>query len=91
MVKSSSLNEFAVLPTDKPYEGYNGYIGFTPGRTEILKKGSIRKGWNDLDGLPLPCDILVEHDVLIEVRDGTKLYGDIYRPADEKEKVPCIL
>ena len=35
--------------------------------------------------------ILCEQDVAIEVRDGAKLYVDIYRPKNETEKVPAII
>ncbi|ESZ93272.1 CocE/NonD family hydrolase [Sclerotinia borealis F-4128] len=31
---------------------------------------------------PLPCDILFESDVAVELRDGTFIYTDIYRPAN---------
>ncbi|KAG9571020.1 alpha/beta-hydrolase, partial [Aureobasidium melanogenum] len=39
----------------------------------------------------LDSDILVEHDAEIVVRDGARLYVDIYRPADSDEKIPAIL
>lgn len=91
MVKTASPVEISMKAIDKPRVGYNGYTGFHPGKTEILKKGHTNKGWNNLDGKPLKCDILVEHDVAIVCRDGTTLYGDIYRPADQQEKIPCIL
>ena len=61
------------------------YPGFKPGQT-ILKKGTVCKEGH----MPLPSDILFERDVAIEVRDGTILYADIYRPVGE-EKVPAIL
>jgi predicted acyl esterase len=32
-----------------------------------------------------------ERDITIPLRDGTKLYGDVFRPADASEKVPIIL
>lgn len=40
---------------------------------------------------PLSCDILVDHDVAIPVRDGCKLYADIYRPSDTETKSPAII
>ncbi|KAG9857673.1 alpha/beta-hydrolase, partial [Aureobasidium melanogenum] len=39
----------------------------------------------------LDSDILVEHEVEIVVRDGARLYNDIYQPADSDEKIPAIL
>ncbi|MDO4154072.1 MAG: CocE/NonD family hydrolase [Clostridia bacterium] len=61
------------------------YTGFNP-ETLLLKKGSIRlKGY-----MPLPCDIILERDVPITLRDGVTIYTDIFRPADA-EKHPAIL
>ena len=54
------------------------YPGFKQ-ETLILKKGSIRyKG-----AMPLPCDILMERDVEIVLRDGTKIYTDVFRPVED--------
>jgi hypothetical protein len=39
----------------------------------------------------LTSDILVEHDVELVVRDGARLYADIYRPAGSDEKIPIIV
>lgn len=54
--------------------------------TLLLKKGTIRREGT----MPLPCDILMEKDVPITLRDGTVIYTDIFRPADE-EKHPALL
>ncbi len=35
--------------------------------------------------------IVCEQDVEVEMRDGVKLYADVFRPADCDEKVPAIL
>lgn len=49
------------------------YTGFKP-ETVLLKKGSIRlKGYR-----PLPCDIILERDVAIVLRDGVTIYTDIF-------------
>lgn len=71
----------------QPEAGHGGYKGFNP-RSEILSKGhTVDRGLR-----PLPCDILVEHDLGIEVRDGCKLYADIYRPPHATDRsVPAIL
>ncbi|MGI5889107.1 MAG: CocE/NonD family hydrolase, partial [Oscillospiraceae bacterium] len=61
------------------------YPGFKPEKL-LLKKGSIRlKGY-----MPLPCDILLERDTAITLRDGVTIYADIFRPADDK-KHPAIM
>ncbi len=54
------------------------YTGYKPEKL-LLKKGSIRlKGY-----MPLPCDIVLERDVPIKLRDGVTIYTDIFRPNDE--------
>ncbi|TKY87866.1 hypothetical protein EX895_003447 [Sporisorium graminicola] len=80
-------------PIQVPKIGENGYAGFHPGKVEKLPKG-----WKMYeDSRPLPCDIILEHDVGIQVRDGCTLYCDVYRPASseaseqEKNRVPAIL
>ncbi|KAM0789209.1 hypothetical protein ACM66B_000054 [Microbotryomycetes sp. NB124-2] len=80
-------------PLNPPKIGFNGYDGFHPGKVERLTKGTTRKGWDNLDCMPLKSDIILEHDVEIVVRDGTKLYADLYYPADlpEGEKVPFVV
>lgn len=61
------------------------YVGFCP-ETRILKKGSIRmKG-----AKPLECDILLERDQPITLRDGVTIYADIFRPTGD-EKCPAIV
>jgi uncharacterized protein len=66
--------------------GENGYQGFQPGKTEVLPAG-----WNGFNAKPLKSDIRVDHDVEIVVRDGCRLYIDVYRPAKIFEKVPVVL
>jgi predicted acyl esterase len=78
-------------PVSKPTIGHNSYEGFHPNRKDLLKKGHSKKQWDDQDGKKLECDIIRDNDVEIVMRDGTKLYADIYRPADAKGKIPCIL
>ncbi|CEL04052.1 Putative X-Pro dipeptidyl-peptidase C-terminal non-catalytic domain-containing protein [Aspergillus calidoustus] len=69
-----------------PKEGENGYAGFQPGKTEVLPAG-----WNGFNAKPLTSSIRIDHDVEIVVRDGSRLYADVYRPAETNEKVPAIL
>lgn len=54
--------------------------------TMILKAGTIRRE----GALPLTCDILFEKDIPVELRDGTIIYVDIFRPVDD-EKHPAIM
>ncbi|KAM0753454.1 alpha/beta-hydrolase [Meredithblackwellia eburnea MCA 4105] len=87
-------DEIIYRPLNKPVLGQNGYVGFQPGKKEILPKGFVGKtGWDGLDSRQLTSDIVLEHDVEIVVRDGTKLYADLYYPhgLKEGEKVPFIV
>jgi len=77
--------EVPVQELGKPKVGDGNYQGFNP-HTEVLAKGSKPYG-----AKALPSDILVEHDFCFRVRDGVKLYADIYRPAIESENVPAVI
>lgn len=78
--------QIAYKPLTPPQVGENGYVEPTPGKSEVLKKGSAPFGCRKLDS-----DVRIDHDVEIVVRDGCRLYADIYRPATEDEKVPIII
>ncbi|KAL4905553.1 hypothetical protein BDW74DRAFT_185075 [Aspergillus multicolor] len=69
-----------------PKDGENGYVPPQPGKIEILPAG-----WNGFNAKALTSDILIEHDVELVMRDGARLYADIYRPPHTDEKVPAIL
>ena len=70
------------LPVDSPCARYTGFKQ----ETLLLKKGTIRlKGY-----MPLPCDIILERDVPITLRDGVTIYTDIFRPNDD-EPHPAIM
>lgn len=70
-----------------PEIGYAGYRGLNP-HSEILPKG-----YQTAPGRrALPCEIQVDHDVAIAVRDGCTLYADIYRPGPASSApVPAIV
>lgn len=73
---------YPVNPADTPG---SGYPGFNP-HTEIYPKG-----YQAQEGrLPFACDTICEQDVEIVLRDGTKIYADVYRPVTD-EPVPAIL
>lgn len=73
-----------LLPPDAHPE-LTHYDGFKPSKT-ILQKGHVKApGWR-----PLPCDMHYERDVTVTMRDGAKLYTDVFRPVTD-EKVPAIL
>ena len=70
------------LPVDAPRVRYPGFKQ----ETLILKAGTIRRE----GAMPLPCDILLERDVPIKLRDGVTIYTDVFRPVNE-ENCPAIL
>lgn len=59
--------------------------GFRPGRS-VLRAGTTHSP----GGRPLGTDIILDRDTVITLRDGTVVYGDVFRPADG-EQVPAIL
>lgn len=73
----------------EPKVGENGYTGFHPGKVETLEAGS--KPFESQGAKALDSDIILEHDVEVVVRDGVRLYIDVYRPAGTTEKVPAVL
>lgn len=73
-----------LLPPDAHPE-LTHYEGFKPSTT-VLPKGHVKNdGWR-----ALPCDMHYERDVTVTMRDGAKLYTDVFRPVTD-EKVPAIL
>lgn len=61
------------------------YPGFKQ-ETVVLKAGTVRRE----GAMPLPCDILLERDTPITLRDGTVIYADVFRPVAEG-KYPTIM
>lgn len=60
-----------------------------PGLNEssyILKKGTVVKE----GAMPLPCDVLVEQDVPVALRDGVVIRVDVFRPTDTAD-CPVIM
>lgn len=80
-----------VMPVYEPSYTYNEgiehgiFCKFEPG-TRILPKGYQV----DPKFLSLPVDIIFEKDVAVALRDGKRIYIDIFRPAGI-EKVPAII
>ncbi|SCZ87303.1 BZ3500_MvSof-1268-A1-R1_Chr2-2g04769 [Microbotryum saponariae] len=81
----------ATKPIGKPTIGVNGFDGDHFGETTLLKAGSTRPGWDGETSAPLTSDILLQHDLPLVMRDGAKLYCDVYKPADAKGPIPCLV
>ena len=62
------------------------YPGFQP-LSEVLLEGHRRKPYN----LALPSDIIFELDVTVPMRDGIKLYCDIFRPTPTSNEKSLII
>lgn len=63
------------LPLDAPRARY---FGFETG-TVLLKQGEVRR-----DGaLPLPCDIYLDRNVPVTLRDGVVIFTDVFRPVHQ--------
>ena len=55
--------------------------GYKAGRETIhFKAGSVLLE----GGKPLACDVVLEQDVPITLRDGVVIYTDVLRPADQE-------
>lgn len=70
------------LPLDADRARYPGFRQ----ETLLLKAGSVRRE----GAMPLPCDILLERDVPVKLRDGVTIYVDVFRPAGDG-RYPAIL
>lgn len=62
------------------------YPGFRPGRTTIPAGTVAKEG-----AAPVACDLVLDRDVAVVLRDGTSIYVDIYRPAVATEPLPAIV
>jgi len=72
-------------PAESPSATSVRYPGFRQ-ETIVLKKGTLRRP----GALPLPCDILLERDVEVTMRDGTIIYADVLRPTGDGRR-PAIM
>lgn len=77
--------QVAFKPLTKPDVGVNGYVEPSPGKTEVVQKGTAPFNARKLDS-----DVRIDHDVEFTVRDGARLYADVYRPNND-EKAPVIV
>jgi hypothetical protein len=86
--KMKSFNvEVPTIQLSEPRTGHgSGWTPLNP-RTETLPKG-----WKGTRSEGIKDDILVEHDVAITVRDGVKLYADVFRPANAPARsIPALI
>lgn len=73
-----------ILPPENE-EGKWHYRGLRDG------KATLKKGEQVLEGsLPLPCDMIVERDVPVTLRDGVRIRVDVHRPV-ASQPVPAVI
>ncbi|KAM0746726.1 alpha/beta-hydrolase, partial [Meredithblackwellia eburnea MCA 4105] len=72
-----------LTPEEHPVYAYNG---FNPSTT-VLPKGHTKEPGRR----PLPVDLIYERDSAVPLRDGLKLYTDVFRLTTEGLKVPAII
>ncbi|KAJ5930865.1 hypothetical protein N7466_006358 [Penicillium verhagenii] len=77
--------QVAYKPLTKPEVGVNGYVEPSPGRSEVIAKGTA-----PFNARKLESDVRIDHDIEIRVRDGCRLHADIYRPTSD-DQVPVII
>jgi len=78
-----SLRFRKTRPIDHPAARYPG---FRPARKRLTKGSSVRPG-----AMPLPCDLVMHQDVAVPMRDGIRIYVDIFLPVDTKDQVPALV
>jgi predicted acyl esterase len=73
--------------TPAPEHPHFNYKGFNPS-TQVIQKGHVRSPGRRA----FPVEVIFERDITITMRDGIKLYADVFRPTNsESAKVPAIL
>lgn len=73
--------------TPAPEHPHFNYKGFDPS-FQIIKKGYVRSHGRR----SFPTDVVFERDVSITLRDGVRIYADVFRPVDsDSVKVPALL
>ena len=86
MVFKVGSTEVLLKPATSPDAADSNYAGLDPSST-VLPKGHQRTSRHR----PLRANTVYERDVIVKLRDGVKLRADIFRPEDEKTKVPAVV
>lgn len=59
---------------------HTGYPGLRPATTRLERGQVVREG-----SMPLACDVLFEQDMEVRLRDGTRIYVDVFRPIEARD------
>jgi predicted acyl esterase len=89
-----SKEKHELLPSEYPAEwgvifGQAQTTGIDPlgQNTYIIPKGTTFH----TGGPALPCDIIWDRDLPVTLRDGTVIYTDVFRPANNPTNLPAII
>lgn len=73
--------------TPAPEHPHFNYKGFNPS-TQVIEMGHRRAPGRR----SFPVEVIFERDITITMRDGIKLYADVFRPTNsDSVKVPALL
>lgn len=78
-------NCFDPIPPPEKHSLFQ-YAGFHPDRETLLPKGHVKSAGYQA----FPLDVVMVEDQAVPMRDGIKLYTNVYRPKSSS-KVPAIL
>ncbi len=85
MADAKSIDGIEILYRKAESVEKSGYPGLKE-ESYVLAKGSV----NGKEVIPLACDIQVDRDVSVTLRDGAVIRLDVYRPVD-REDCPVIM
>ncbi|MET0456371.1 MAG: CocE/NonD family hydrolase [Mycobacterium sp.] len=80
-----SGNDIVWSAANAPESASAKWRGFQKG-SEVLPRGSVHSP----GGQPLGCDIILERDAEVTLRDGTRIFVDVLRPVTD-DPVPTLM
>lgn len=84
---AATFEDIEVLYTPMRHDIANEWTTFGHSKT-VLPRGWVK----DEGRRPLPVDMIYEKDIPITLRDGVKIYVDVFRPVESDDSpVPAIL
>ena len=85
-VKYEKFDAVEFYDAERPFKDHWSYPELDT-RTIRFEKGQVvKEGFR-----PLCCDMILEKDTPVKMRDGITIYADVYRPTDESQKYPLLI
>lgn len=85
-VKFTKFDAVEFYDADRPFKDTWKYPELDT-RKILYSKGQVcKEGYR-----ALACDLIMDKDTPVKMRDGITLYADVFRPTDESKKYPLIL